>query len=160
MLALTPVALGRTAPALRATCQSASRHAHHGSHKSRCSNHRTSGVKHIAKHHPAKAPAHRPAPRKTAARVAAKCEDGSTPTRSSLGSFSCADGSEPGCADGSEPTSAAGGTILACPIEAPGGSQEVEDECSAEGECTAGEAACEAGQEPSSPSCASVEAEA
>jgi hypothetical protein len=160
LLALAPVALGRAAPSRPAACQGTSRHAHHGSHKSRCSHRHSSSVKHATKHHPAKPPAPKPVPRKTAARVPAKCEDGSAPTRAAGGSFTCADGSEPGCSDGSEPTSAAGGTILACPIVAQGGGQEVEDECPAEGECTPSEAPCEASEDGSSPSCTAAEAEA
>jgi hypothetical protein len=46
----------------------------------------------------------------------AACEDGSTPSQGSDGSFSCDDESEPTCENGSEPTLSSNGSTLVCDV--------------------------------------------
>jgi hypothetical protein len=118
----------------RASCSSAAAHAKaahsvhacgRSSHKGK--NHRRRRRKHApAKPHQQGVPATLPA---------AYCEDGSAPARSSDGSFSCADGSEPECEDGAEPTRSSSGRSLVCAI--------LSEEAEAEEEAEAGESGCE-----------------
>jgi hypothetical protein len=46
------------------------------------------------------------------------CESGSIASLGEDGSFTCADGSEPGCPDGTELTLGGGGTVLVCEVSA------------------------------------------
>jgi hypothetical protein len=87
--------------------------------------------------------------------VAARCENGSAPTLSGEGSFSCEDGSQPECENGATPTPGAHQTLL-CPVvgEQETGAEEpdceeLEEEeagCASEADaqaCEAAVAACE-----------------
>lgn len=56
------------------------------------------------------------APKGIAPSAEAACEDGSTPSQSGEGSFSCDDESEPTCENGSEPTLSNDGTNLLCNV--------------------------------------------
>jgi hypothetical protein len=90
------------------------------------------------------------------ATVAAVCEDGSAPVRTSAGSFSCSDGSEPACESGATPTTSRSGKSLLCPVLTESEPGSTEAECEEEGlECTgvssgSGEQGCEASASDSS----------
>lgn len=80
--------------------------------------------------------------------TAARCEQGSAPTPTGNGSFSCEGGSEPECEDGATPTPAPGGQGLLCPVSSEGAGREADCEEleEQEGGCgsEAGVQACEA----------------
>jgi hypothetical protein len=138
LLALVAALLGPAqtlAQTRRATCSSAAIHtkAVRGVHTCGRSSHKGKG--HRRKRHSKHAPAKPHQQGIPATLPAAYCEDGDTPVRSSDGSFSCADGSEPECEDGAEPTRSSSGRSLVCAI--------LSEEAEAEEEAEAGESECE-----------------
>jgi hypothetical protein len=62
--------------------------------------------------------------------AAALCDNGSEPQSAGNGTFSCADGSEPGCEDGLEATPSASGSQLNC--VAPSDSESANQACEEE----------------------------
>jgi hypothetical protein len=147
-LLIAPSALAREAHSHKGACSATRPAPHHAKRSGRCSHrgarkgkaptHRTSQPKQTTG-----ATSHKPTT--PATRVPARCEDTSLPGRSSAGSSTCQDGSEPSCQDGSEPTRAAGATTLTCPAPKDGGEQEAALECSngGESECGPTEPPCE-----------------
>jgi len=61
--------------------------------------------------------------------TSARCEDGSTPTASGEGSFTCENGSQPECEDGATPRPSGNGKTLICPAVKAHEAGEVEAEC-------------------------------
>lgn len=118
-LALSPQASAQTR---KGACKpSAAHHVKHGAqacakprHKTRPHARANTRGRH-AKHKPARS-GHRPTakPQTVAGRIAAACEDGSTPQLEGDGSFSCGDGSEPGCESGAATTPSGDGSTLLC----------------------------------------------
>jgi hypothetical protein len=138
LIALVAALLGPAqtlAQTRRATCSSALTHAKavHGTHACGRSSHKGKG--HRRKRHSKHAPAKTHQQGIPATLPAAYCEDGDTPVKSSDGSFSCADGSEPECEDGAEPARSSNGRSLVCAI--------LDEEAQAEEEAEAGESECE-----------------
>jgi hypothetical protein len=132
----------------RQTCSAhGGAHAKAGSHRGRCPKHKSHALAKHSKKKGAKKGAGTPT-------TPALCEDESLPIRAQDGSFSCADGSQPGCEN--EATPVRSGRTLACPVSTPAPTTpECEaNEEGAENFCFAGpagssEAVCEDGTAPS-----------
>lgn len=130
----------------RAACATAGDHAKDGRHAVKCTTRkpRRAAKRHRKRRH-GKRGRHRSRSGQTP--TAARCEDGSAPTRTGEGSFSCEDGSEPECEDGATPTPAPGGQGLLCPVssESTGREADCEELEEQEGGCGGEDAqACEA----------------
>jgi hypothetical protein len=116
----------------KASCSSAATHAKAAHSARACGRSLHKGKNHRHKRHSKHAPAKPHQQGIPATLPAAYCEDGNTPVKSSEGSFSCTDGSEPECEDGAEPTRSSNGRSLVCAIL----SEEAEEEAEAgESEC-------------------------